>query len=200
MDLLRELVTPRDLVYILPVALAGMWVILRRVGFEVDVAGVFDALFGDEKGGKRTPFGRLWRFLFPTQGMSVVGIGFFVFGWASTGLTLNHAIREGSSALIFTGAVATGFWTAVLGTRLFHWLLPTERGATRMEDLVGLPAIVISDTVDAEHGRARVVDATGNTITVFCRLVGVEKPPQTGSRVILVAYDPKERLFDVTPG
>lgn len=200
MDLFKELVTPRDLVYIFPVVLAGMGVILRRIGFEVDVTGVFDTLCGNGKGGKRTLFGRLWRFLFPTQEMSLMGIGCFVFGWASTGLTLNHAIRKGSSALIFTGAVVAGIWTAILGTRLFHWLLPTERGATRMEDLVGLSAIVISDTVDAEHGRARVVDATGNTITVFCRLVGVEKPPRMGSRVILVAYDPKERLFDVTPG
>lgn len=202
MSLFTEFLGTADLVYIFPVALAGMLIVLRRIGFEMDFAGVLDAFYGDERRRESSKAYAAWRFLFPTQGLVALRVGLFVFGWATTGLTLNHVIGVRSTTpaqmLIFAGACVAGFWTTVLGTRLFHFLLPSERDTPRMEDLVGYSAVVISDTIDAEHGRARVVDARGNTITVFCRLVGDGATPQTGSQVRLVSYDSTQRTFDVT--
>jgi len=202
-DVLTEFLNGTNLVYILPIALVGVMVILRRVGFEVDFAGALDALFGDERKRETRRAHAVWRFFFPAEGLAVLRAGLFAFGWATTGLTLNHVTGTESPwsvrGLIFVVACVVGFWLSVLGARLFHFLLPTENDTTQMEDLVGRSATVISDQVDAHHGRVRVIDAQGNAITVFCRLVGEGPAPQTGSHVTLVAYHPADRTFDVMP-
>jgi len=198
-DFLKELMRPAELVYVVPIAIAAMLVILRRVGFEVDIMGALDTLGGPN--GKGSWFASVRRRLFPTGGMLVLRGALFAFGWATTGIGLNHGLGEIHTpwfhVLIFALACTIGFWSAWIGSRVFFLFLPSEQKTTSLEDFVGGTATVISERIDGDHGRARIVDERRNTVTVYCRHVGEGESPKLGEAVKLVRYDPSQRVFDV---
>ena len=64
--------------------------------------------------------------------------------------------------------------------------------------LVGLRGRVISGRVTTTFGTARVSTPNGSELTVSCRVRDGEDVPLKGDTVILVAYDMRGEIFDVT--
>jgi hypothetical protein len=202
-DLVAELSQAHNLVYLVPIALAGMLTILRRVGFEVDFLAAVDMEPGDQERRRAAPLRRFLARMFPAGELNILRTALFGVGWASTGLVLNHVFHNVAApylhVTIFIVACGAGVVSATVGGRLFHFFLPSEDHATSLVDFVGATAVVISEVVDEAHGRARVQDDAGSTITVFCRHLGDGEHPRLGTTVTLVGYDAEARVFDAMP-
>ena len=64
--------------------------------------------------------------------------------------------------------------------------------------LVGLKGRVISGRVTTTFGKARVSAPNGSELTVSCRVRESDDVPLKGDTVILLDYDLREDIFDVT--
>ena len=199
MTTLRELTQWYNLLYLLPILLTFIVVGLNRIGLDIDLFGFLDTGLPDRK---RPGFlRRLFWTAFPNRELIGATGALFVLGWASTGLTLNHSWHTSTWPLlhftVFAIASLIGLSVAVVGTALLNRLLPSQATIVSMADFVGATAKVLSEEIDGEHGRARVLDAMGNSVTVYCRYIGDGPFPRYGEEVTLVAYDAETHTFDV---
>ena len=199
MTTLNELTQWYNLLYLLPILLTAIIVGLNRMGLDIDLFGFLDTGVSDRD--RPGWLRRLFRAAFPNRELIGASGALFVLGWASTGLTLNHTWHAGTIPLlhiaVFAIASSIGFSVAVVGTALLNRLLPSQSAIVSMADFVGSTAKVLSDRIDEGHGRARVVDTMGNSITVYCRYIGDGPLPRYGEEVTLVAYDAETHTFDV---
>ncbi|MCE2394551.1 hypothetical protein J4G02_08180 [Candidatus Poribacteria bacterium] len=77
-------------------------------------------------------------------------------------------------------------------------LFPRKARSMTDNQLVGLRGRVISGRVTTTFGTARVSTPNGSELTVSCRVRDGEAVPLKGDTVILVAYDLRGEIFDVT--
>lgn len=80
----------------------------------------------------------------------------------------------------------------------FSKLFPRRERSMTDNQLVGLRGRVISGRVTTTFGTARVSAPNGSELTVSCRVRDGEDVPLKGDTVILVAYDMRGKIFDVT--
>lgn len=80
----------------------------------------------------------------------------------------------------------------------FSKLFPRRERSMTDNQLVGLRGRVISGRVTTTFGTARVSAPNGSELTVSCRVRDGEEVPLKGDTVILVAYDMRREIFDVT--
>jgi hypothetical protein len=130
--------------------------------------------------------------------------------WGITGLAVNEFLGVGGASprLGITPQAAlsisfvAAFLCSVFGTRYvalgISKLFPESEHAVTYEDLVGLTGRVISGRVTPTFGTARVQTPNGAELTISCRILQNEDPPLKGDAVILVDYDPRSKIFDVT--
>jgi hypothetical protein len=78
-----------------------------------------------------------------------------------------------------------------------RWLPTTETYIQRRSELVGLTGEALFD-IDGKFGIAALRDRQGNFLQIACRTFEDRGPIAKGSRVLLVDYDSREKLFFVT--
>ena len=77
-------------------------------------------------------------------------------------------------------------------------LFPRKDRSATDNHLVGSRGRVISGRVTTTFGTVRVSMPDGSELTVSCRVRDGDDVPLKGDTVILVAYDLREEIFDVT--
>ncbi len=77
-------------------------------------------------------------------------------------------------------------------------LFPRKGRSVTDNQLVGLKGRVISGRVTTTFGTVRVSAPNGSELTVSCRVRDGDDVPLKGDTVILVAYDLRGEIFDVT--
>ena len=77
-------------------------------------------------------------------------------------------------------------------------LFPKKERSRTDNQLVGLRGRVISGRVTTTFGTARVSDPNGSELTVSCRVREGDDVPLKGDTVILIDYDLRGEIFDVT--
>lgn len=135
--------------------------------------------------------------------------------WGISGLIVNELLNLNYEPLRF-GPIRfgltekSGFWISVacaflcsiFGTRYLALglskLFPESDRAVTDYHLIGLRGRVISGRVTTTFGTARVAVPDGPELTVSCRVREGEEIPLKGDTVILVDYDSRGRIFDVT--
>ena len=96
-------------------------------------------------------------------------------------------------ASLVTGSLITSRLTRLIGRAL----PPVSTTATRAQALVGRPGTVISPFVDSRYGMVHLRDDGGTLISLFA-ITEDEQPIARGDSVILLSYDPAQRLYLVT--
>ena len=122
--------------------------------------------------------------------------------WGFTGLIVNEILGVSAApSLFFWVSCSVAFICGILGTRYLSITLakifPESDPATKDLHLLGLHGRVISGQITTTFGTARVQVPDGHTLTVKCRVKPEEPNPVKGDIVVLVNYDPEERIFDV---
>ena len=161
----------------------------------VDVASnsgglnIIPGIFGILNVGK-VPFTVLLMALFATWGISGLIVNEF----------LNMNIHSSRSTLWISVGVA--LLCSIFGTRYLALglskLFPESDRATTDSHLIGLRGRVISGRVTTTFGTARVPVPRGPELTVSCRVREGDDVPLKGDTVILIDYDLRGRIFEVT--
>ena len=73
-----------------------------------------------------------------------------------------------------------------------------KRERSMTDKLVGLRGRVISGRVTTTFGTVRISGPNGSELTVSCRVREGDDVPLKGDTVILLDYDLREEIFDVT--
>jgi membrane protein implicated in regulation of membrane protease activity len=94
---------------------------------------------------------------------------------------------------LMAGSLVTARVTRFVGRAL----PPVSTTATRALALVGRPGTVISPFVDGRYGMVHLRDDGGTLISLFA-ITEDEQPIARGESVILLSYDPTQRLYLVT--
>ena len=124
--------------------------------------------------------------------------------WGISGLIVNEFLNINVQSPRFTLWISVGaaLLCSIFGTRYLALglskLFPESDRATTDYHLVGLTGRVISGRVTTTFGTARVPVPNGSELTVSCRIREGEDLPLKGDTVILVDYDLKGRIFEVT--
>ena len=99
-------------------------------------------------------------------------------------------------------SVGAALLCSIFGTRYLALglskLFPESDRATNDSHLLGLRGRVISGRVTTTFGTARVPVPQGPELTVSCRVREGEDVPVKGDTVILIDYDLRGRIFEVT--
>lgn len=77
-------------------------------------------------------------------------------------------------------------------------LFPKRKRSITDNQLVGLKGRVISGRVTTTFGTVRVSAPNGSELTVSCRVREGDDVPLKGDAVILIDYDLRGEIFDVT--
>ena len=122
--------------------------------------------------------------------------------WSFTGLIVNEILGVSAApSLFFWVSCSVAFICSVLGTRYLSMTLakvfPESDPPPKDLHLLGLHGRVISGQITTTFGTARVQVPDGHTLTVKCRVKPEDPTPVKGDIVVLVNYDPEERIFDV---
>ena len=96
-------------------------------------------------------------------------------------------------ASLVAGSLVTSRLTRFIGRAL----PPVSTTATRAQALVGRPGTVISPFVDNRYGMVHLRDDGGTLISLFA-ITEDDQPIARGESVILLSYDPTQRLYLVT--
>jgi hypothetical protein len=148
------------------------------------------------------------------EALSFLGIGkipisiiilTFCFLWGFLGWISNQIFRQilPSPGLFIWPSLGVAFLVSLIGT---HWLatglakiMPrTETYAVSNQELVGKRAQALFNITE-QFGRARLRDNSGNLIGVPCQVGPGEREIPSGSRVVLLRYDAKRKVFVVRP-
>ena len=89
------------------------------------------------------------------------------------------------------------FLNSIFG-RGFSKLFPRRWRSTTDNQLIGLRGRVISGRVTTTFGTVRVASPNGSELTVSCRAREGNDVPLKGDTVVLIDYDLREDIFDVT--
>lgn len=152
------------------------------------VAGLFDLL-----GVGRVPLTLLLLLLTSTFGF---------LGWTANQLWLGAGLPAlwpffvTGWVLVFALALLV---TARLGLVVGGLVPPLTTSAATKEQLVGLPARVLSPTVTERYGQVRVRDGAGTLHTVFAVTPRSVPPIERDVDVVLVEFDPQKKLYTVVP-
>lgn len=164
---------------------AGLYVF----GIEIDALGYMD----DTDAGWK-------RLLFPRPDLRGLSVALFISAWSAAGLTLNSAAGQGSALpvylLIFAVSLILGCAASYGGTILIDLIFPSEAKRPTRAELIGETATILDPPVTGDLGRARV-QLPGGSITIFCKNIGDGDFPDTGSVVMIAAYDEETNTFDV---
>jgi len=214
LDLLKEIIAPYNLIFILPVILVFVYIILQFIGFHADHSGVINADIGDigmsaDDDMKAETDGSTLNYVLSFLGVGKVPISMILvplmMAWGIVGCVCNHIIIHSikpphwpfmlGSIII---AATVGVVTAKLFAGAISIILPTaERSATSKKELIGKTAKVTSGQVTRGFGRARLRDDYGNNITVYCKIPYGKRAPIKGDEVILLDYDEEDGKFEV---
>lgn len=74
-------------------------------------------------------------------------------------------------------------------------IMPSSAESRSYKDLVGRTARVVIPA-DRGVGKARLVDGEGNLIEVYFKVKEGGERPGRGDEILLVEFDPDERLFE----
>ena len=124
--------------------------------------------------------------------------------WGISGLIVNEVlnITVHSPRSMFWISVGAALLCSIFGTRYlalgFSKLFPESDRATTDSHLIGLSGRVISGRVTTTFGTARVRVPHGPELTVSCRVREGDDVPLKGDTVILIDYDSRGRIFEVT--
>ncbi len=138
----------------------------------------------------KVPFTILLMALFATWGISGLIVNEF--------LNINvHSPRSTLWISVGAACLCSIFGTRYLALGLSK-LFPESNRATNDSHLIGLRGRVISGRVTTTFGTARVPVPHGPELTVSCRVREGEDVPLKGDTVILIDYDLRGRIFEVT--
>ena len=124
--------------------------------------------------------------------------------WGISGLVVNELLNIDvhSSRSTLWISVGAALLCSIFGTRYLALglakLFPESDRATNDSHLLGLRGRVISGRVTTTFGTARVPVPQGPELTVSCRVREGEDVPVKGDTVILIDYDLRGRIFEVT--
>ncbi len=124
--------------------------------------------------------------------------------WGISGLVVNEilGITVHSSRSTLWISVGAALLCSIFGTRYLALglskLFPESDRATNDYHLIGLRGRVISGRVTTTFGTARVPVPAGPELTVSCRVREDDDVPLKGDTVILIDYDSRGRIFEVT--
>ena len=124
--------------------------------------------------------------------------------WGISGLIVNEFLNINVDSPRYTLWISVGaaLLCSIFGTRYLALglskLFPESDRATNDSHLIGLRGRVISGRVTTTFGTARVPVPQGPELTVSCRVCEGEDIPLKGDTVVLIDYDSKGRIFDVT--
>ena len=154
-----------------------------------DGGGFFPGVLGILNVGK-VPFTVILMALFATWGISGLVVNEFV----------NIDVDSSRSTLWIS--VGAALLCSIFGTRYLALglskLFPESDRATNDSHLLGLRGRVISGRVTTTFGTARVPVPQGPELTVSCRIREGDDVPVKGDTVILIDYDLRGRIFEVT--
>ena len=124
--------------------------------------------------------------------------------WGISGLVVNELLNidvHSSRAMLWI-SVGAALLCSIFGTRYLALglskLFPESDRATNDSHLLGLRGRVISGRVTTTFGTARVPVPQGPELTISCRVREGEDVPLKGDTVILIDYDLRGRIFEVT--
>ena len=124
--------------------------------------------------------------------------------WGISGLVVNELVNidVDSSRSTLWISVGAALLCSIFGTRYLALglskLFPESDRATNDSHLLGLRGRVISGRVTTTFGTARVPVPQGPELTVSCRIREGDDVPVKGDTVILIDYDLRGRIFEVT--
>ena len=124
--------------------------------------------------------------------------------WGISGLIVNEVlnIKVHSPRSMLWISVGAALLCSIFGTRYLALglskLFPESNRATTDHHLIGLRGRVISGRVTTTFGTARVPVPDGPELTVSCRVREDDNVPLKGDTVILIDYDLRGRIFEVT--
>ncbi len=124
--------------------------------------------------------------------------------WGISGLIVNEFLNINVDSPRYTLWISVGaaLLCSIFGTRYLALglakLFPESDRATNDSHLIGLRGRVISGRVTTTFGTARVPVPQGPELTVSCRVREGEDIPLKGDTVVLIDYDLKGRIFEVT--
>lgn len=137
--------------------------------------------------------------------LSIVLPTFFLL-WSFAGFTSNIILgRFVALPQVYVGlSVVLATLVGVIVTRHLSLFLASVLPRTQsygidIEDLAGLVGVAGSPGVTSTFGEAQVYDKYDNQHTVSCRVRPGESQIHTGSRILLIDYDRKRRVFIVEP-
>ena len=172
------------------------------IDMDVDADIDADADMEADTGMSGSFFGDVFGFLNVGRVPFMIVVMTFFTTWGFTGLIVNETLGVSAApSLFFWVSCSVAFICSVLGTRYLSMTLakifPESDPAPKDLHLLGLHGRVISGQITTTFGTARVQVPDGHTLTVKCRVEPDEPTPVKGDIVILVNYDPEERIFDV---
>ncbi|RKY00533.1 hypothetical protein DRP77_11335 [Candidatus Poribacteria bacterium] len=143
------------------------------------------------------------------RGLGIEGVpltmllGVFVISLCFEGLALNIALRrgfEGYRPFFFPAVLGASAVISLGVVKLFALAIRTitpssAESRPSYRSLVGRTARVVIPT-DKGVGKARLVDGEGNLIDVYFRVKEGGERPEEGDEILLVEFDPSERLFE----
>lgn len=141
--------------------------------------------------------------------LSLIWSMFFI-TWGISGITCNTLLYVLMGPSIFYkiswfASIPVAFVAATALTKgvVLLWIkfLPThEPTASKPEDLVGSRGSVISESVTDDYGRARIKDAFGFSLDIFCkRHPTCRKKLKHGDSIIVIDLAPGQNYYSVGP-
>jgi hypothetical protein len=124
--------------------------------------------------------------------------------WGTVGFFANMLLWEKyhSETLVLVVSIPLAFVASILGTRLLtaamvRWFPTHETYVQRRHELLGAVGEAILP-IDSNFGMAAVRDEYHDLFHIACRLHGNGAPLEKGTKVKLVAYNGKQKIYYVT--
>lgn len=147
--------------------------------------------------------GTLFAFIKPRNVPMVLALSLWsLFGWVLTGILCSTLLPSlsfaplwvTSSLLGLAGALGASLLSSVVLRPLSRAFKP--EAMVHREDIVGKTVVVDTSRVDSEFGSAKASDGgSGLVISIRCDR---ENNLARGSKALVVAYDPKREVYEVT--